>query len=1036
MFGHRKRRQIAPSQSENHATRDISRDSNLEAAIQRIGTELLEDAQRHRRGLLSAAMWQDKLMTWAMKDEAFKVSLFRFVDVFPTLDSAESIHEVLTDYLSQPEVTLPPGMGISMKAGGVLKGAFAGTMTRQITGMARQFIAGANATEALPALKKLRQDGLAFSVDLLGEVCVSDREADAYQARYLELVNALATTVSTWPANDTLDRDHRDAMPRANVSVKISSLSARINVADPEQSIDDLIRRLEPILLAAAKQEVLINFDMEHHAFKDLTLALFRRCCETYDFPAGIALQAYLRSGDQDARALIDWAQRANRHVWVRLIKGAYWDHETIHAEEQGWPVPVWSRKADTDACFERMADAFIDAAPEAPGAPGVSLALGTHNLRSIAAALARMKMRNLPDAAIEFQMLHGMGDELKAALREAGHRVRVYLPVGEMIPGMAYLVRRLLENTSNESWLRGSESGDADAAVLLASPHPSAGEALDATGLDSGVQVSGVQVSGVQVSGVQVSGVQVSGVQDPGIELIRKAAERHQLSAAIPGLGDGRAFVSTPLRDFSAKAQREAFAEAVGRSKVPAIAIDATASQAEAAVATARQAVPGWRDRPVIERARLLESIADRMAARRDEWSGTIIRESGKTWAEADADVCEAIDFLRFYARESVTLMEPSRLGVFVGEFNQRRVTPLGVAAVISPWNFPLAIVTGMSAAALVTGNPTIVKPAEQTPGVASLMADAFWDAGVPRDVLQFLPGAGETVGATLVNDPRVNLIAFTGSREVGLGILQRSGEIGPERRVVCEMGGKNAIIVDATADLDEAVLGVRHSAFAFAGQKCSACSRCIVVGGIHDAFVDRLVNATAALSTGDPLRPGTDLGPVIDFEAAAKIRRAIEHAGDTPGVQRAFTGSVSDSARESGIAMERFIPPHLLTGVTNDMPVAREEIFGPVLAVIHVATFDAALAVANDSIYRLTGGVYSRTPSHLDRARTEYRVGNLYLNRACTGALVGRQPFGGFGQSGTGTKAGGADYLRHFVNPIVVTENTARRGFAPGLV
>ena len=422
-----------------------------------------------------------------------------------------------------------------------------------------------------------------------------------------------------------------------------------------------------------------------------------------------------------------------------------------------------------------------------------------------------------------------------------------------------------------------------------------------------------------------------------------------------------------------------------------------------------------------------MLVRAAEAMRNRRDELSGAIIREAGKPWREADGDVCEAIDFCEYYARQSVGLFEPRRMGEFLGERDEMFYQPRGVAVVISPWNFPLAICCGMVGAALATGNPVIVKPAEQTPGIAKVLCEIFWRAGAPRDVLHFVPGEGETVGAALVRDPRVSIVAFTGSKAVGLDIMAAAGVTGDEqyhlKRVVCEMGGKNAIIVDDSADLDEAVVGVRDSAFGYAGQKCSACSRAIVLDEVYDRFVERLVEASRSLVVGDPLNPATDIGPVIDDEAAEKIRSYIEIG------QR--EGAMALQTQADG----RFIGPHIFTGITESDRLAHEEVFGPVLAVIRVKDFDEALRIANGTRYKLTGGCFSRTPTHLDRLRREFRVGNLYLNRKITGALVGRQPFGGFGLSGGGTKAGGDDYLLHFVDPRVVTENTLRRGFSPEL-
>ncbi len=992
-------------------------DPALEQSIQKLGAEFLDRARKNKSGFLSAAFWSDKLMDWSMKDEAFKVQLFRFVDAFPTLKSSDAIYDHLLDYMSQPGVTPPPVISAGFKAGGLAKGIFAKTMSGQITGMAEKFIAGTDAASALPSLKKLWKQGIAFSVDLLGEACVSDIEAEEYRRKYLDLIENLPREVAAWTANPRLESDHLGAIPRTNVSIKISSLYARTDPIDTEGSIKGLMEALRPILEAGKKNNVLINFDMEQFALKDLTLELFMRCCEAVDFPAGLAMQAYLRSGDDDARRIIDWAKRSGRVVTVRLVKGAYWDYETIHAEQQGWPIPVWGRKVDTDACYERMTQAFIENMPRKTGEGGVKLALGSHNARSIAAALALVRKHGLPDSALELQMLHGMADQLKDAAVDMNLRLREYVPVGEMIPGMAYLVRRLLENTSNESWLKAGFLDNASTDRLLASPHKRF-------------------------------------ASDPGVERIERAPEKHKLSPAVAGVGDGRPFYTEPVRNFAVKRNRETFAQAVAAAKVPQVANDSTEAQAREAVTRAEAAFPAWRDADPRARAAVLTRAAQLMRDRRDELAGIMIKESGKTWREADADVCEAIDFCDYYARCAVPLFELDRLGRFIGELDQQFYQPRGVAVVISPWNFPLAICTGMTVAALVTGNTVIVKPAEQTPGIAKVMCDilcqSFHDKGGgtgvspvgPHDILQFLPGRGETVGAALVRDPRVALIAFTGSKAVGLDIIKAAGVTPDEqlhvKKVICEMGGKNAIIIDESADLDEAVLGVRQSAFGFCGQKCSACSRVLVVESAHDPFLRRLVESTKALVVGDQTRPGTDMGPVIDDEAASKIRSYVEIGKKEGklewGDELAGRARTADQSADASLS-PRHVGPHIFSGIRPEHRLANEEIFGPVLAVIKVKDFDEALRVANATAYKLTGGVFSRKPSHLDRARREFRVGNLYLNRGITGALVGRQPFGGFGMSGVGSKAGGRDYLLQFVEPRAVCENTMRRGFAPGL-
>jgi len=981
--------------------------SDIEPVAQRIGGELLRHARRHRVGVFSSRFWSGQMMSWAERDPAFKVQLFRFVDVFPMLTSSESVYGCLVDYLHQEGVTLPPGMDLGLRAGRLAKGIMAKTIANRIKAMAGNFIAGEDGKSALPKLRKLWSEGIAFSVDLLGEACVSDEEAHAYQQRYLDLVHALPEQVARWRANPILESDHLGPIPRTNVSIKISSLSARTDPIDFNGSIDTLLEMLRPILEAARDNNVLINFDMEQASLKDLTLTLFERCCERIDFPAGLALQAYLRSGEQDAQRVIDWARHTGRQVTVRLIKGAYWDHELVHAEQMGWPVPVFTNKRDTDACFERMAGRFVAAMPRKAGQGGVKLALGSHNVRSVAYTLALLKQHKLPESALEIQALYGMADQLKAAVLTRGLRLREYVPVGQMIPGMAYLVRRLLENTSNQSWLRASFSDDVSDDQLLASPH------RPATADDG----------------------QTAETEDARAQWIARAAERHQLSGAVEGLGDGRPLTNEPVRDFSQADQRERFAEAVESAVVPQVEPLADADEARRIVDRAVEAFPAWRDRDPMDRSKIIVEAASLMRRRRDELSGILVRESGKTWREADADVCEAIDFCEYYARRAVALFEPQRLGRFVGEVNQSWYQPRGVAVVVSPWNFPLAICCGMTAAAVVVANTAVVKPSSQTPGIARRLCEILHEAGVPEDVVQLMPGSGSVVGAAAIRDPRVALIAFTGSKEVGLDIVEAAGRTpddqGLLKRVICEMGGKNAIIVDETADLDEAVLGVRQSAFGYAGQKCSACSRAIVLAGMHDVFLKRLVESTRSLVIGDPAAAGTDVGPVIDEAAAAKIRQYLE-IGKTEGKLELAADVPAGLEQAVG---KPYVGPHVFSGIHPDHRLANEEIFGPVLSVMRVESFDEALQAANATAYKLTGGVYSRRPAHLERARREFRVGNLYLNRHITGALVGRQPFGGFGLSGGGTKAGGADYLLHFVEPRCCCENTMRHGFAPGL-
>jgi RHH-type proline utilization regulon transcriptional repressor/proline dehydrogenase/delta 1-pyrroline-5-carboxylate dehydrogenase len=455
-----------------------------------------------------------------------------------------------------------------------------------------------------------------------------------------------------------------------------------------------------------------------------------------------------------------------------------------------------------------------------------------------------------------------------------------------------------------------------------------------------------------------------------------------------------------------------------------------ATAEHADAAVRSAYVALDPWWRMGAKARADYLRQAADAMRRRRFELAAWQIFECAKPWREADADVAEAIDFCEFYA-VGAEQMDAAH-GVDVpGEENRFAYVPRGVTAVIAPWNFPMAILTGMTAAALATGNTVVMKPAEQSAVIGAKLMEIFREVGVPPGVLNYLPGPGELVGAALVEHPSVATIAFTGSRGVGLAINARAAEVSASQRlrhvkhVIAEMGGKNAIIVDDDADLDEAVLGVVKSAFGYQGQKCSACSRVIVLDSVYSVFLERLVEATRSLKIGPAEDPATAVSAVIDDDSFRRIHKYID-LGRQTGTE--VLAMEVDGPEQEGY----YIGPHIFADIAPDDRLAQEEIFGPVLVVLRAANLDEAFRIFNDSDYALTGGIFSRSPEHLRRARRELLVGNLYLNRGITGALVNRQPFGGFKMSGIGTKAGGGDYLLQFVVPRAITENTMRRGFA----
>ena len=978
-----------------------------EARVQQIGRELFERVARDRQAFYSADRWTAALFAWSLAHEDAKLQLFRFVDVLPALDTDRDLVRHLREYFEGRDAPyaalLQTALGIARVAGR-LGDAVVGVMLREtVRRLARRFVAGSTPAEARRAALDARRAGQAFTLDVLGEACLSDAEADAYEARYLELVDTLGREAPHWPAAPRLDAASWGPLPRVNVSVKVSALHPWLEPADPEGSASAVKRRLRPILRAAQAAGAHIHIDMEDRRLHELTLQIFMELADEAEFRRernlGIVLQAYLRHAESDARRLIAWARRRGTPVSVRLVKGAYWDYETAHAELENWPVPVFQTKPDTDASFERLTSLLLE------HGDSVDLAVGSHNIRSIAHALAAREARGLPQSAVEFQALYGMAQPLVRALTERGERVRIYMPFGELIPGMAYLVRRLLENTSNESFLRRGFAEGESPAALLANPETAPRTPPVAVRQDFENEPH-ADFSRAEARDAVVAAL---------------AAVRERLGSEQPLVIGGRR-VETAERIVSINPSR--VAEIVGRVAA------AGAAEIDQAVAAAVRAFPAWRDAGADRRAEILGRVAAGLRERRHELTAWIVYEAGKPWAEADGDVAEAIDFVEYYRARARELQRPLTLGRRRGEVNHYSRGPRGVVGVIAPWNFPLAILTGMTSAALATGNTVVMKPAEQTPMIAARLMDVFEAAGVPPGVVNYAPGRGEVAGDRLVRHPDVALIAFTGSQEIGTRIYATAAAAPGTRmlkRVVAEMGGKNAIIVDDDADLDEAVQGILASAFGYAGQKCSACSRVIGVGRVYSRLVDRLAEAARTVPMGPADAPGTIVGPVID---EASRERILSYVDLGKRLARPVLLRELDPALDALGGF--YVAPAIFADVPVSCALAREEIFGPVLSCLPAATFDEALEIATDLDYALTGGVFSRSPVRLARAREAFRVGNLYINRATTGARVGRQPFGGRQLSGIGWQAGGPDYLLQFVETRVVTENTLRRGFA----
>ena len=988
-------------------------DPVLEARVRAIGEKLFTLMDAHPApGIFSKKGAYARVMDWAMKDPAFKAQLFRFVDVLPTLKSSAEIVRHLQEYLGDKAVELNPAMKVGLAASSFAPGLVAGPVKANVVSMAAQFVAGATPEDLVKQLRKNTQLGLATTIDLLGETVVSEQEADVFLQRNLDVLDTVAAAFAKEPAPGFSDVGPGGPLPRLNLSVKISALTPDVHPADPENSTAALKKRLRPILRRAAAVGAFVNFDMESYKLKDLTLALFKSILEEPEFrtqPAiGIALQAYLRDCEHDLRDLIAWARHNQRLLGIRLVKGAYWDYETILAQQREWPSPVWSKKPESDANYEKLSLLLLE------NIDVVSPAFASHNVRSCAHVIAQAERLKIDPRAYEFQALYGMADELKSALLGSGHRVREYCAIGELLPGMAYLVRRLLENTSNEGFLRQKNLGEASKDQLLGNPvekiasapaplapHPrAAGEFVNAPNTDYTLAASREK---------QLAAL--------------KNFEATQLGKKWPCIINGKKITDRPFLPSVNPARP---AQIVGYWA------KGTVQDAEDAVAASVAFFPKWRATPVDDRAKMLERAADLMESRRMEINSLLILEAAKPWIEADGDTSEAIDFLRFYAVEMRRMAKPVVTQRIPGERCVQTWTPRGVGVAVAPWNFPLAILTGLTVAPLVAGNCVIIKPARQTSIIGAFLMNILVESGVPAGALHYLPCSGADAGAHLVAHPKVDFIAFTGSRETGCGIWAEAGKTRPGqlnlKKVVCEMGGKNAMIVDNDADLDEAIPAAIYSAFGFAGQKCSALSRLIVLEEVYDEFIARFLSACPSLPVGDPSLPGTIVNPVIDEAAQKSILGYIE-----AGKQESKLAWQATLSPEAVASQGYYVPPTVFTGCKVEHKIVREEIFGPVLAVLKARDLDEAFAMANACDYALTGGFFSRSPKALERAQQEFLVGNLYLNRGCTGAVVQRHPFGGFKMSGGGTKAGGREYLENFLFPRLIAENVMRRGFTP---
>ena len=911
----------------------------MQSGVEQIGKELFAymKAQSSGFNIFKLQNLKDLLLKLSISQPELKQKLFHFVDVLPVLKTKEQKSQFFVEYLV-------PYLPKFLHQHKCFSSCLDFAIGLGVSIMAQSFICGSNLAEAKLSIKRLERDGLDYTIDILGELALTQAEADQYFNEYIELIEGLE---------------------QANISVKLSALIPQVNQLDYEAKKARLKYLLREIYRKAIERQCFINVDTEHYDWKEMTYQLIQELLMEDEFRnwqgAGIVLQAYLKESKTDFKEWLAWVQRRGTSITVRLVKGAYWDSEYAIAKQNGFDLPVWERKHESDINFEELCKELLD------NHSYLRPAIASHNIRSLAYALNYAKSKQIAATKFELQMLYGMLDPIKDYLVEQGYQTRVYMPYGELVPGMSYLVRRLLENTANDSFLR--------------------------QGFLEGTQIEEL-------------------LGDPR----NIKAEKAETFAS---------FSNSSNIDFSQKVNREQMEEALDKYK-PVEIYDHSLDDCDRAIATAIELAPLWNKAKPELRATVLQDCALSLEEHRFKFNALICKKVNKPWQEADREVSETIDFLNYYAQSSLDLYSKIDLLSLPGERNTNHYQAYGPSLVISPWNFPLALMAGMTSAALVMGNPVIIKASQLSKRVAHefvklLQASIDKHAvNYSEGLLQLIQGDGRSLGNYLAEHEAIRLIAFTGSNKVGMKLNDIARKARPVKAIEAEMGGKNAIIVDQSADPDEAIPGVLYSAFAFAGQKCSACSRLIVEEAIYDKFKQRLVEAAASINIGDPCDQATSLGPVVDDKAYKEINRYIKLA------ERDGKSLLEPQALEPN-----YISPRIFEGLDSDHKVVQEEIFGPVLVLLKANDIDHALELANDSDYGLTGGLYSRSPKNIAKVKRHFQVGNLYINRPCTGAVVARQAFGGTKQSSIGFKAGGPNYLLQFVQEKTISENTMRRGF-----
>ncbi len=895
--------------------------------------------------------------------------------------------------------------------------------------VAHQFVMGRDLPEALERSDREENRQWRYSFDMLGEAALTAADAETYFQAYAGAIEALAERVAVEAPgrlrlpSETIPETMPETMP--GVSVKLSALHPRCEAFQHRRLMAELVPRLRTLARQARAAGIGLTIDAEEADRLDVTLEVFEAVYRSAELEGwtglGLAVQAYQKR----ALAVIEWlaalAAEVGRRIPLRLVKGAYWDMEIKRAQERGLDgYPVFTRKVATDVSYLACARRIFELNDRLGGVFHPQFA--THNAHTVAAVLELAQGR-----PFEFQRLHGMGEPLYLALRElpegADVPCRVYAPVGSHEVLLPYLVRRLLENGANTSFVNRVVDERVPVAEVVADPV----ERLQRTGCRPHPAIPLPRELYRCQYGEPRQNARGFNLHDPPVwqslrrDMDRALEGRWHAGPVVGGVTLGG--VAREIRDPACRERRVGVVE------------EAEPALVEQAVTVARQAFAGWDGQAVEARAACLERAADLLESQAAPLLALCVREGGRTVADAVAELREAVDYCRYYAMQARRLFaEPCRLPGPSGERNTLRLRGRGVFACISPWNFPLALFTGQVAAALAAGNTVVAKPAHQTPLVAARVVSLLHEAGIPGEVLHFLPGSGPEVGEVLVRDPRLAGVAFTGSTATAWRIVRLLAQRrAPLAALIAETGGLNCMIVDSSALPEQVAADALQSAFNSAGQRCSALRVLFLQEEIAPRVIELLQGALLELRLGDPLERDTDIGPLIDEQARERL---APHVARMEAEARLLAEGLPPAGESADAWQGCYFTPRIYE--IDRLDRLRDEVFGPILHVVRYAAghLDRVIEAVNASGYGLALGIHSRIEKTAEYIRSRVRVGNVYVNRNMIGAVVGVQPFGGEGLSGTGPKAGGPHYLLRFATEQTYTVNTAALGGNPELL